>query len=106
MRDVVKISSMASRRRRQSSDGRSLALNFVPPDRELGRKQPRAPPFLPATFGGRWQASLAPTRQMSPQYLIVAGIFLQPAPAGSCHTDQSHASMVKGMSLARAECSF
>lgn len=72
----MKISSMASRRRRQSSDRRSLALNFVPPDRELGRKQPKAPPLplracnlRPSDACGR-QALL--TSQTSPQYLIVA----------------------------------
>lgn len=58
MGDVMKISSMASRRRRQSSDRRTI------PGTEFRSAGPRArpqaaqsPPFVPKTLGGLWQAS-------------------------------------------------
>lgn len=68
---MVKISSMASRRRRQSSERRSLTLNFVPPDRELGRKQPRAPLSRLQPLAACGRQALLPS-QMPPQYHITS----------------------------------
>lgn len=109
MGDAMKISSMASRRRRQSSDRRTI------PGTEFRSAGPRArpqavlsPPFVPKTLGGLWQASLINqpnVTAISHHHLHILPAhfrWFQPYYSMSC----IYLGRVEKESLARVNCAF